>query len=33
MTEYIHDNETDYPTYNRGENVLNDVSYRGGIIY
>jgi hypothetical protein len=33
MTEYIQDNETDYPTYNRGENVLNDVSYRGGIIY
>jgi hypothetical protein len=33
MTEYIQDNDTDYSTYNRGENVLNEVSIRGGIIY
>jgi hypothetical protein len=33
MTEYIEDNSDDYSTYNSGENVLNDVSFRGGIIY
>jgi hypothetical protein len=33
MTEYIEDNDTDYPTYNSGDNVLNSVTIRGGIIY
>lgn len=33
MTKYIEDNDTDYPTYNSGNNVLNDVKIRGGIIY
>jgi len=33
MTEYIEDNDTDYPTYTSSENVLNDVNIRGGIIY
>ena len=33
MTKHIEDNNTDYPTYNSGNNVLNDVKIRGGIIY
>ena len=33
MTEYIEDNDSLYPTYESGKNVLNDVSHRGGIIY
>jgi hypothetical protein len=33
MTKYIEDNSSDYSTYSSGENVLNDVTIRGGIIY
>jgi hypothetical protein len=33
MTTYIEDNSSDYSTYNAGENVLNKVSIRAGIIY
>lgn len=33
MTEFLNDNESDYPTYDRPSNPLNEVSYLGGIIY
>jgi hypothetical protein len=32
MTEYIEENLSDYPTYNSGDNPLNDTTIRNGII-
>ena len=33
MTQYLQDNEDLYPTYERTQNVMNDVNNIGGIIY
>jgi hypothetical protein len=32
MTDYIVDNNTDYPTYDSDKNPLNDTTVRNGII-